>query len=121
MLWPSGNSTISGGAADGRHWRATTGARSFRLNGSRRLSWRGSDDYVTLKMALHHLLGLKPWNANVLDVEIVEDSDDAPESDGTAWAASWPMVVALRKQLMAANCVPVGEMLRAERAGPGAK
>jgi hypothetical protein len=54
-------------------------------------------------MALHRLLGLKPWESSPLPVEITRlgvSQDDTPENCGPEWDASYPKVIELQRQLL---------------------
>lgn len=51
-------------------------------------------------LALQRALMLRPWEASPFEAH------GAPPPDGTAWAASWPRAVELRRALIEAAGVP---------------
>ena len=56
-------------------------------------------------MALHAALDLAPYEPSPLPQSVEAlgvDPDNPPRADGTAWAESWPKVVELQRELMAA-------------------
>jgi hypothetical protein len=55
-------------------------------------------------MALHRLLGLKPWESSPLPVGVTRlgvDQGDTPENCGPEWDATMPKAIRLQRELLA--------------------